>query len=80
MGPTFVGRIEQAARSELFGGGSSPVRIVQAELGDLAGAIVAALLFNESSSCSKKPCSACALVDAKMTRRIGKCLNMKSPA
>ena len=44
LGPAFVGRIEQAARSELFGGGASPVRIVPAELGDRAGAIGAALL------------------------------------
>jgi glucokinase len=44
LGPAFVGRVEQAARSELFGGGSSPVRIVPAELGDRAGAIGAALL------------------------------------
>jgi glucokinase len=43
LGPTFVGRIEQAARSELFGGGS-PVRVVPAELGDRAGAVGAALL------------------------------------
>jgi glucokinase len=43
LGPAFVGRVEQAVRSELFPGGS-PVRVVPAELGDRAGAIGAALL------------------------------------
>jgi glucokinase len=43
LGPAFVGRVEQAVRSELFAGGS-PVRIVPAELGDRAGALGAALL------------------------------------
>ncbi|MEA3075789.1 MAG: glucokinase [Actinomycetota bacterium] len=43
LGPAFVGRIEQAARSELFPGGS-PVRVVPAALGDRSGAIGAALL------------------------------------
>jgi glucokinase len=43
LGPAFVGRVEQAVRSELFTGGS-PVRVVPAELGDRAGAIGAALL------------------------------------
>jgi glucokinase len=43
LGPAFVGRIEQAARSELFAGGS-PVRVVAAELGDRSGAVGAALL------------------------------------
>lgn len=43
LGPTFVGRVEQAVRSELFAGGS-PVRVVPAELGDRAGALGAALL------------------------------------
>lgn len=43
LGPAFVGRIEQAVRSELFAG-SSPVRVVPAALGDRAGAIGAALL------------------------------------
>ena len=43
LGAAFVGRVEQAVRSELFAGGS-PVRIVPAELGDRAGAIGAALL------------------------------------
>ena len=44
LGASFVGRIEQAVRSDLFGGGGSPVRVVSAELGDRAGAIGAALL------------------------------------
>ena len=44
LGATFVGRIEQAVRSDLFGGGGSPVRVIPAELGDRAGAIGAALL------------------------------------
>ena len=44
LGPSFVGRIEQAVRSDIFGGGGSPVRVVSAELGDRAGAIGAALL------------------------------------
>jgi glucokinase len=43
LGAAFVGRIEQAVRSELFAGGS-PVRVVPAELGDRAGAVGAALL------------------------------------
>ncbi len=43
LGPGFVGRVEQAARSELFAG-SSPVRVVSAALGDQAGAVGAALL------------------------------------
>jgi glucokinase len=41
LGPAFVGRIEQAVRSEVFGG--SKVRVVPAELGDRAGAIGAGL-------------------------------------
>jgi glucokinase len=44
LGPAFVGRVEQAVRSDLFGGTGSPVRVVPAELGDRAGAIGAALL------------------------------------
>jgi glucokinase len=44
LGPKFVGRVEQAVRSDLFGGGASPVRVVPAELGDRAGALGAALL------------------------------------
>ncbi|MCU1376605.1 MAG: hypothetical protein JWO68_3891 [Actinomycetia bacterium] len=43
LGPAFVGRIEEAVRSRLFLP-SSPVRVVPAELGDLGGAIGAALL------------------------------------
>lgn len=46
LGPSFVGRIEQATRSELFAG-ASPLRVVQAELGDRAGAVGAALLAAE---------------------------------
>ena len=46
LGPTFVGRIEQAARSKVFGGGS-PLRVVPAELGDQGGAIGAALVAAE---------------------------------
>ena len=44
LGAPFVGRIEEAVRSDIFGGGGSPVRVVSAELGDRAGAIGAALL------------------------------------
>lgn len=44
LGPTFVGRIEQAVRSGLFAG--APVRVVPAELGDRAGALGAALLVS----------------------------------
>ena len=44
LGASFIGRIEQAVRSEVFGGGGSPVRVVGAALGDRAGAIGAALL------------------------------------
>lgn len=43
LGPGFVGRIDEAVRSRLFLA-SSPVRVVPAELGDLGGAIGAALL------------------------------------
>jgi glucokinase len=43
LGPAFVGRIEQAARSELFAE-SSTLRVISAELGDQGGAIGAALL------------------------------------
>jgi glucokinase len=43
LGPAFVGRIEEAVRSRLFLP-SSPVRVVPAALGDLGGAIGAALL------------------------------------
>lgn len=42
LGASFVGRIEQAVRSELFGGGS-PLRVVLAELGDAGGAVGAAI-------------------------------------
>jgi glucokinase len=43
LGAKFVGRVEQAVRSELFAGGS-PVRVVPAALGDRAGAVGAAFL------------------------------------
>jgi len=43
LGAAFVGRVEQAVRSELFAGGSA-VRVIPAELGDRAGAVGAALL------------------------------------
>ena len=46
LGPTFVGRVEQAARSKLFGDGS-PLRVVPAELGDRGGAMGAALVAAE---------------------------------
>lgn len=48
LGPTFIGRIEQAARSALFLGGSG-LRVVPAALGDQGGAIGAALLAEESA-------------------------------
>jgi glucokinase len=43
LGAAFVGRIEQAVRSELFADGSS-LRVVPGELGDRGGALGAALL------------------------------------
>ena len=43
LGPSFVGRIEQAVRSRLFVR-TSPLRVVPAALGDLAGAMGAARL------------------------------------
>lgn len=43
LGPAFVGRIEQAARSRLFLP-NSPLRVLPAALGDRGGAIGAALL------------------------------------
>jgi glucokinase len=43
LGPSFAGRIEQAARNALYIRGSS-LRVVPAELGDRAGAIGAALM------------------------------------
>ena len=46
LGPAFVGRVEQAVRSELFAQ-SSPLRVVPAELGDQGGAVGAALLVAE---------------------------------
>jgi glucokinase len=44
LGAAFVGRVEEAARSRLFVP-SSPLRVVPAELGDLGGALGAALLL-----------------------------------
>jgi glucokinase len=43
LGPAFVGRIEQAARSRSFTQ-SSPLRVVPADLGDRGGALGAALI------------------------------------
>lgn len=42
LGPSFVGRVDQAVRSRVFGGRSS-FRLVPAALGDRAGALGAAL-------------------------------------
>ena len=44
LGDTFVGRIEEAVRSRLFA--SSPVRLLPAVLGDHAGVVGAAALFD----------------------------------
>ncbi|MEY2567719.1 MAG: glucokinase [Actinomycetota bacterium] len=49
LGPTFVGRIEQATRSRLFGE-SSPLRVIPGELGDRSGATGAALMAAERVS------------------------------
>jgi glucokinase len=46
LGPAFVGRIEQAVRSELFAEGSA-LRVVPAKLGDQGGAIGAALVAGD---------------------------------
>ena len=46
LGPSFVGRVEQAVKSEVFTGGST-VKVVPAELADRAGAIGAALVAEE---------------------------------
>jgi glucokinase len=43
LGASFVGRMEQAVRSELFAQGS-PLRVIPAALGDQGGAVGAALL------------------------------------
>jgi glucokinase len=45
LGPAFVGRVEQAVRSQLFVEGSA-LRVVPSELGDQGGAVGAALLFD----------------------------------
>jgi len=47
LGPTFVGRIEQAARGQIFAQ-SSPARVVPATLGDQSGAVGAALMASQS--------------------------------
>jgi glucokinase len=46
LGPRFVSGVEQATRARLFVP-TSPLRVVPAELGDLAGAVGAALLLDE---------------------------------
>lgn len=51
LGPAFVGRIEQAVRSELFASAST-LRIIPAELGDRGGAIGAALLAQDPAATS----------------------------
>jgi glucokinase len=43
LGPAFVGRVEQAAREQLFAS-ASRLRVVPAALGDQAGALGAALI------------------------------------
>ena len=48
LGPTFVGRIEQATRSRLFAE-SSALRVIPGELGDRGGATGAALTAAERS-------------------------------
>ena len=48
LGPTFVGRIEQAARGQLFAT-ASRLRVLPARLGDQAGALGAALMAAESA-------------------------------
>jgi glucokinase len=49
LGPIFVGRIEQAARQQIFAKGSG-ARIVPAALGDQSGALGAALMAADSAS------------------------------
>ncbi|MDP9420736.1 MAG: ROK family protein [Actinomycetota bacterium] len=51
LGPRFVGRIEQAVRSRLFVR-PSPLRVVPATLGELAGAVGAALLASGPAAVS----------------------------
>ena len=48
LGPTFVGRVEQATRSRLFGD-ASPLRVIPGELGDRGGATGAALMAAETA-------------------------------
>jgi glucokinase len=49
LGPTFVGRIEQATRSRLFREGSA-LRVIPGELGDRSGATGAALMAAERTA------------------------------
>lgn len=44
LGAGFVGRVEQAVRTNLFGGAGIAIRVVPSKLGDQAGAVGAALL------------------------------------
>jgi glucokinase len=48
LGPTFVGRIEQSAREQIFAHGSA-ARVVPAALGDQSGALGAALMAADSA-------------------------------
>jgi glucokinase len=48
LGPTFVGRVEQAARDQVFAQRSA-ARVVPAALGDESGALGAALMASESA-------------------------------
>jgi len=48
LGPTFVGRIEQSAREQIFAHGSQ-ARVVPAALGDQSGALGAALMAADSA-------------------------------
>jgi|SRR5687768_12163033 len=48
LGPSFVGRVEQAARTRLFF--DSPVRVVATSLGDQGGAVGAALVALEAAA------------------------------
>ena len=49
LGPAFAGRVEQAARQQVFARGS-PLCVVPAGLGDRAGAVGAALMAASSAS------------------------------
>ena len=48
LGPSFVGRIEQSAREQIFAHGS-PARVVPAALGDQSAALGAALMAADSA-------------------------------